>query len=814
VPLADGETAVLIPDIPEGMARPETEGPRPEGRGLRTAVQGALARPDALPVTLLSVALSIFYWPLFPLAPASGIDASWRAAVAWAHQQGLQWGRDIDFTYGPLTWLQYPLATSRTMVAQAAVLWVLCVVVLVLGVYAALAHVEPSPTSIDAKVPYARRLLITGVVVALMLCAPLVFVFAPIALVLGLVAVTRDRIWPLWVSGMAIGLDLLTRPPEAIACAAIVGAFALAVLGIGAAVRLLVAIAGTFVVAWLLDGQALGNLPDFAASVIDATRGYATAMSIEYPGEQWQYIVVPIVVVLCFVAAARVLPTRSRGGRVVALLGLAVGLWIEFKEGFVRHDTHAAFFFATCMVVTLGLAIVASDRRGLRPAVSGAVISILMLVLLGFSPLLPIDRKSSVASAAATIGVIQDASAAQQLLNAAQGTVLSDSGMSLDVLNALGRKPTVEDPGDLSPLIAAGANLKLLPALQLYAAYTPRLDQADAAALADGPQVLRKLPYQAIDGRNPYWESPAYQLAVYCRYTAGYVTPGWVVLDPATDRCGTPEPASTVDVQAGEAVSVPAKPGVATLVTIAPRKGLLESAADLLFKGSPTTVTYGDHTWRLAGNPTAGPLLLNAPTASAAFPDLPLQPGSTIAVSEPAHLEFSYVPVGAEGPSTQPSTQPSPGPSTQPSPGEASPGQASGQMSSTQPSALGSAALTLGGTCTLDEVDGAAAGSQSQPQNRSAFSVRGWGADVPDGLAPISTYLVLRDGSGTAWFQATQVVARPDVAAHFGNPALASSGYEATIDASPLPDGDYDVGVAMQFADHSLLCGTGQKLQL
>ncbi len=163
---------------------------------------------------------------------------------------------------------------------------------------------------------------------------------------------------------------------------------------------------------------------------------------------------------------------------------------------------------------------------------------------------------------------------------------------------------------------------------------------------------------------------------------------------------------------------------------------------------------------------------------------------------------------GSQAPTIEASGQPSTGPSGQPS------SELNGQMSATQPSALGSAALTPGGTCNLDEVDGATAGNESQPQNRAAFAVAGWGADVQNGVAPISSYFVLRDASGKLWFQQTQATSRPDVAAHYGIPALAASGYTATIDASPLPAGDYDVAIAMQFASGSTLCNTKLQIRL
>ena len=41
----------------------------------------------------------------FPRYPLPDLDASWRMAVGWFFHQGLQMGKDIVFTYGPLGFL-------------------------------------------------------------------------------------------------------------------------------------------------------------------------------------------------------------------------------------------------------------------------------------------------------------------------------------------------------------------------------------------------------------------------------------------------------------------------------------------------------------------------------------------------------------------------------------------------------------------------------------------------------------------------------------------------------------------------------------
>ena len=56
----------------------------------------------------------------------------------------------------------------------------------------------------------------------------------------------------------------------------------------------------------------------------------------------------------------------------------------------------------------------------------------------------------------------------------------------------------------------------------------------------------------------------------------------------------------------------------------------------------------------------------------------------------------------------------------------------------------------------------------------------------PDGVVHVG---------GQLWFGHTAPVNRPDVAQAKGIPALSASGYRAVLDASAVPDGEYDMNV-------------------
>jgi hypothetical protein len=70
-----------------------------------------------LGVALLAAALS---WPLASdLQPALGVDGDWQIALQLAVRQGLDFGPDVLFTYGPLGFLHYPLIVDAALARVA-----------------------------------------------------------------------------------------------------------------------------------------------------------------------------------------------------------------------------------------------------------------------------------------------------------------------------------------------------------------------------------------------------------------------------------------------------------------------------------------------------------------------------------------------------------------------------------------------------------------------------------------------------------------------------------------------------------------------
>src|SRR5260221_6449265 len=92
---------------------PRTSRPAPRAKGILAphlpdslrARWGAWTRSlggRRVPTWLLGAIVALLGWKVAMNPPSVGLDSSWNGGLAMALENGLQWGRDIVFTYGPL----------------------------------------------------------------------------------------------------------------------------------------------------------------------------------------------------------------------------------------------------------------------------------------------------------------------------------------------------------------------------------------------------------------------------------------------------------------------------------------------------------------------------------------------------------------------------------------------------------------------------------------------------------------------------------------------------------------------------------------
>ncbi len=588
-----------------------------------------------------ALALAALFWPQWDLVPVRGADLGWRDGLAWAAELGLQWGRDLVFSYGPLGYTLDPRMQPVWQLVVASALHVAGVVLLV-WVLLTLAVQDRRPGA-------GSGLFLAGVAaIACLGVAGICSLLLPVVLVASLRALVARSTAAIALTGVTFGVLGHQKLSEA---ALALGFAALCALGASGWRGLAVfsSVAGTtWLAVWVACGQSLANLPRYLSRSLQFVGGYPMAMSLETVGYGWHYAAAGLVAAALTAQAVSVTSEWPRPARWCLVMAVLWALWLALKSGFVRHDSHDLYFFAVSLVLATAMLLLAS--RSLSRWVGGAAAagSYLLLSLFGSGFLSPGDRTESLSRLRHTLGMVTSEAARVEDWHESLRRLSVEYELAPEVLAALGPGASTADPWDVSAIRLAGGGWDPLPTLQLYAAYTPELDAMNVASLRARPRaVLRPVPYRAIDGRNPAWESPGYQQLLYCEYGLAEETSRWQVLRTVGgSRCRAPEAAGSVRFHAGAAVAVPRREGSITFATITPSIGWSERVEQLLLKAPEMHVTYGPTRWRLAESPTAGPLLLNAPVPQPSFPGLPRDPLPTIAFDHDGRVDFSFVVVG------------------------------------------------------------------------------------------------------------------------------------------------------------------------
>jgi len=332
--------------------------------------------------------------PLFWRCPQGLLDSSWGSVLWFAHDQGLAFGQDIVFTYGPLGYLTQGTAPDGPW---AVSFWLTTgLVLLALAPVALLLRRRPWPLAAGlAAVLLALPWFTTGL-----------DTLVPAGLLAwGLLAITteRDPRWP-WV-GLAIlaGLSGLVKFTWLVAGLLTLMAVAADLLlrqrWRAAALPLLGGLA-VFLTGWLGAGQSIGNLPAFLNGSWRIAAGYSKAMGMPGPSGVLWFELVTVGLVLWSAAAAARHATLPAGDRLPArrwllFAWLATLSFLAWKHGVVRAaagDIHGAILAAWAVVAAFALAAITTSRTdvvrfGIGRACGVAGLAIVLIYRMGFGPL-------------------------------------------------------------------------------------------------------------------------------------------------------------------------------------------------------------------------------------------------------------------------------------------------------------------------------------------------------------------------------------------------------------------------------------------
>lgn len=588
-------------------------------------------------------AAALLAWHIGMNAAGIGLDASWNAGLTMAVHQGLQFGREIVFSYGPLGFLQSPFVYYSGLGLVAFLFTAALYVCFCIALVRALARVLP------LAVAALLGFLVVGAL-PLIEQPPLLAVLAAMAML------ERER------SQRAVDAFLLAGASYAAVEALvklstgpiIAAVFLVALIGMRAGrlriAAFLVLLAAEIVVLWLLCGQSLGAIPDFLANTKQIVSGYSSAMVSESDVAQWKVIVASAAAALTTVAlvvACWFGSFRDRRARIAGAVLSGLVAFTIFKEGVVRTDAgHLSLFFSSAAVIWIAI----PWSRRLWPVLVGGALAI----ALAGAPV----RPEAVTAHLHVVENVRDAwEQARNVLSPARRQALVEAGRSglqatydLDpqAQAALQGHSVSIEPWEAGAAWAYGYEWDPLPVFQNYSAYTAKLDllNAEAVESPDGPErilrenplaVFPEFPTEDVDDRFPSWDPPQQARAVLCNFMPLHEDERWQVLGRVPDRCGRPRPAGSAEADEGEAVRVPAPHrGEAIFVRIrGAGVGGAEKLAAAFFHARVRRLTVnGGHSYRLIPETAGDGLLLRGNGAFAApGPFSPFPQAKTISVS-------------------------------------------------------------------------------------------------------------------------------------------------------------------------------------
>jgi hypothetical protein len=458
----------------------------------------------SLIIILFLTVLAIFV-PIEPSMPAAGLDTSWMFAMNQGVAQGLVFGRDIVFTFGPYasiyTKLYHP-ATDGLMVCGSLLLGISYALLLVLlgkgekinglflyGIF--LACLVDSRDALLFSYPLLLALVIYRMTLPdehalrLDLAKPaeyfVLLLFAP----LGLLPLIKASFLPICGAITVICFAIFWhRGNKPLACLAV------SVPAISS------------VILWRFSGQPISAMPSFFWNMRPIISGFTEAMS--FPGNAWEPVLYVLASALIILVIVRSAPGPKNSIWFLSV-SYALFLFIVFKTSFVRHDQwHNITAGTSILVAALLLIFVVGEKSSLLPL----AVAVLVWVYIGHGtiPTTAEDISANLQNTfARTFQGVQtrlrrngDLRKQYDLRNAAIRT-----GFSVPPLTGT----TDVYSFNQSWLLASGNTWAPRPVTQSYSAYTPELAELNLQHLkgANAPDnILFRV--EPIDGRLPSLE--------------------------------------------------------------------------------------------------------------------------------------------------------------------------------------------------------------------------------------------------------------------------------------------------------------------
>jgi len=470
------------------------------------------ARHNKIEKNLNTIALLVFTaialsWGQSFEAPTIGLDPGWREALVQATDQGLGFGKDLIFTFGPYHQLYtnaisenlYPFAIGR----------------LVYGIAWGAATISFARLS----TPAAGWLLAVFMALCGSLSDDAPFYALQLAFLLIAASDLKRREMPL-IALVYAGIITTIFCKLSFAVSAgpifIFAAFLLAIkftptLKQGA---LAIAVAiGIPLMIWTASGQSIMNLLHyFFGPNLSIVLGYSSAMATDDPAAAWQIPAFWIGAISIIALIWRAVHFRLKNKFSAALISSAslFLFWTTFKAGMVRHDGHASIAglsMASFAVLTIIFSIKTKADVAIYISAAGPLVLGLGITSQYFSPIRSyLDEwlKKKLQNAYLFAKILPSTRARQKLQDIRQEG-FDDIKKDAEDLSLIPKDESTDSmPWDITDIPANGLRYRPRPIIQSYSAYTPSLQELNRNHfLGKQAPMYLALHAQSIDGRNP-----------------------------------------------------------------------------------------------------------------------------------------------------------------------------------------------------------------------------------------------------------------------------------------------------------------------
>ena len=602
-------------------------------------------------LVVVSLAINVMTWPSLWVSPQDGLDGSWQIALHLAADQGMAFGRDIGFTYGPLGFLVFPLLVTGPTYALAFIATFAMRSLLILGLVVGGRRAFGNGL-IEVPIAYAGAALFftfpSEIGGLLALVVALLFLQQP----------CRTRRWVLISSGLmgvATGMLLLIKLDGGIIAIAVLGVTAW-VQGRGKAVAVWAG-SGVLVtsVLWLATGNSPADVPRWISWSAEIVSGYSGATMLEEPGRAWEYAIFLVLAVGLIALSAYAWRTRPMVQRLALSAVLVLGVWATFKHGFVRHDSHAPFAIATIGVLP---AIVAWREPALRIAGGVLVLAGIFFAFQSTSDTTAhlLDPRGRPQSAWTQAEMMGDSSARADEYAVDRKRLRDRLKVPPSIVKRIGRDGVHITPFEVAVAWTYGLHWQPLPQFQSFSTWTTALDHVNGEVLrsAAAPPYVLRANVKRTDSQSPIWQSPDENLALLCRYVPVISTKRWQLLKRSVNRCGAPVLIGMAEAHAGRPVEVPrAGAGHIVFARVHWSPDIGERTLSVLFKPSRIpeirlSGAWGRGRYRIPAALLDAPLVLRAPVPRG----MPARPANllrtdrmTLIYPPQAGVDFYEVPI-------------------------------------------------------------------------------------------------------------------------------------------------------------------------